>query len=59
MALEDLRFSPVNDVINRGETILDGNAIASDKRFAYLLRYLMFRSCIGVRIEDRHSWKPE
>jgi len=46
-----LRYSPVRDVIHTGAPIYENRALDSGERFRYLLRYLMFDSCIGLRIE--------
>jgi signal transduction histidine kinase len=56
--ISDLRYSPVRDVIRDGVPILENRALASGKKFSYLLRFLMFESCIGLRIEGRDGGTP-
>ena len=49
--LSDLKYSPIRDVIRDGRAILDNHVLVSASRYTYLLRLLMFESCIGLRIE--------
>lgn len=51
----DLKYSPVRDVIRDRELLLENDVLGQERRFAYLLRYLMFESCIGVPIESRET----
>ncbi len=53
--LQDLKYSPVRDVIREGESILENRVLDAGKKFSYLLRYASFESCIGIRIEGQHK----
>lgn len=53
--VQDLKYSPVRDVIRDGQPILENQVLRNEKKFSYLLRYRMFESCIGLRIEGEHK----
>jgi signal transduction histidine kinase/predicted RNA-binding protein with RPS1 domain/DNA-binding response OmpR family regulator len=46
-----LRYSPVRDVIRASGQLFEGRALDRGKKYQYLLRSLMFESCIGLPIE--------
>ena len=51
----DLKYSPVRDVIRDGQPILENQALANEQKYSYLLHYLMFEFCIGLRIEGHQK----
>ncbi len=50
--LADLHYSPVSDVAHRGEEILENYVTEhSEARFAYLLRFVYFESCLAFPVD--------